>query len=306
MKWWKVLPVLASVLLVGCKEDFMTLHFDESLGEYTGRQIKGSYRQLLREAIRAQGIDLENAEIKLDRDDGKIIHIAVSNKVTSKQRDALRTFFEDIAKAREQSSMLVDMTVDAGPEATASASIPLNLEAHNRVQLMVRYNTLDWGLASAGQTGATVEIMCAMGGKLKGNIPFKPMDIYRIPDRSFEDVIIRRLGPTKHAVMTIRDSQLRELVVSGQIKLWDLPLPQLSFSSDHIPLFIELGSLGSHTIASDSMGFAGVTLENDNRYDHWWRECNDKVRQLGRPFSFHSGNTLDRLKAVTYPEQDVG
>ena len=106
MNLCKLLPLLTALLLTGCQEDFMDLHFEQAVGD-RGRQVYTRVSTLLEEALRAHGIAAEKIELELDAQDPRVIHLAINGELPPEQRAALRAVFDDILKARAASSMVI-------------------------------------------------------------------------------------------------------------------------------------------------------------------------------------------------------
>lgn len=290
MNLYKLLPLLSALLLAGCKEDFMTLHFESSLERPNA---------LLMEAIRAHGIPPEKIELKRDLKDSKVIHLALKSELSTEQRATLRALFDDIIKAREASSMAIDMTLEARPEDSNPKPITLNLTVSSTAQVWANYRLIDRGLGYYNQSGVPARVVCSINGKLNGELPVQGVSVQQIPEQSPEHVYlnytwnhIRKKRISAH--MLVKDAQLRESINKGEIRLWSEQQVTNDLLRTDLQLRIEVGELGNHLL--------NANFNDDSRIDTWTGECMGMIAHLGRPFSFHIGSSLDRLKSVTYKD----
>lgn len=300
MNLCKLLPLLTALLLTGCQEDFMDLHFEQAVGD-RGRQVYTRVSTLLEEALRAHGIAAEKIELELDAQDPRVIHLAINGELPPEQRAALRAVFDDILKARAASSMVIDLTLQAQPGAASPQPFPLELAITPEVQLAARYQLLDRALSLYNKNAVPVQIVCAIKGQLNGELPFNAVSVRQIPEQSPEHVYLNYRAQnlrrqTLPALMHVRDAQLRERMNQGEIRLWSEEQVQNDLLRSELQLSIEIGTLGEQLLAAD--------FSADNRQGTWTRECSKKIEHLGRPFSFHIGSGLDRLKAVTYKDAE--
>lgn len=300
MNLCKLLPLLTVLLLTGCKEDFMSLQFEQPVG-YRGQQIDAKVGTLLREAIRARGIDPEQIVLELDEQDTRVVHLALDGELGPEQRAALRDLFDEVVKARAASSMAIDLTLQDQPGTATPQPITLELAITPEVQLSARYQYLDRAIGLFNQSGVPVQIVCGIEGQLNGELPFNGLSVQQIPKQSPEHVYLnfrtqnfRR--QTLPALMQVRDAQLRESMSKGEIRLWGEEQIPNDLLRTKLQLSIEIGNLGEQMLAAD--------FSADSRQDTWTSECSKKIEQLGRPFSFHIGSGIDRLQAVTY--EDAG
>ncbi|MGE8352146.1 MAG: hypothetical protein ACN6P5_16595 [Pseudomonas protegens] len=300
MNLCKLLPLLTALLLTGCKEDFMSLQFEQPVG-YRGQQIDAKVGTLLREAIRARGIDPEQIVLELDEQDTRVVHLALDGELGPEQRAALRDLFDEVVKARAASSMAIDLTLQGQPGTATPQPITLELAITSEVQLSARYQYLDRAIGLFNQSGVPVQIVCGIEGQLNGELPFNGLSVQQIPKQSPEHVYLnfrtqnfRR--QTLPALMQVRDAQLRESMSKGEIRLWGEEQIPNDLLRTKLQLSIEIGNLGEQMLAAD--------FSADSRQDTWTSECAKKIEQLGRPFSFHIGSGIDRLQAVTY--EDAG
>lgn len=302
MNLCKLLPLLTALLLTGCKEDFMSLQFEQSVG-YRGQQIDAKVGSLLREAIGSRGIDPEQIVLELDEQDTRVVHLALDGELGPEQRAALRDLFDQVVKARAASSMAIDLTLQAQPGAATPQPITLELAITPEVQLSARYQYLDRAIGLFNQSGVAVQIVCGIEGQLNGELPFNGLSVQQIPEQSPEHVYLnfrtqnfRR--QTLPALMQVRDAQLRESMSKGEIRLWGEEQIPNDLLRTKLQLSIEIGNLGEQLLAAD--------FSADSRQDSWASECAQKIEQLGRPFSFHIGSGIDRLQAVTYEDAGRG
>lgn len=300
MKLCKLLPLLTALLLTGCKEDFMSLHFEQPVG-YRGEQVNAKVGTLLKEAISSRGIDPERIVLELDEQDSKVVHLALDGELSPDQRTALHTLFDEILKARAASSMTVDLTLAAAPGEATPQPIPLELAITSEVRLSARYQYLDRAMGLFSQSGVPVQIVCSIEGQLNGELPFTGLSVRQIPEQSPEHVYLHYRTQnfqtkTMSVLMQVKDAQLRESMNKGDIRLWSEEQIINDLLRSKLQLSIEIGNLGDQVLAAD--------FSVDSRQDTWTSECAKKIEHLGRPFSFHIGSGLDRLQAVTYQDAD--
>lgn len=296
MNLYKLLPLLALIphrlLEVQGHEVFLAAGQQQG-----GQQVNGTVSALLVEAIRARGIDPEKVELALDEQDSRVVHLSLKDTLSPEQREALRALFDDILSARTASSMAIDMTLEPQPGDAPPQPTTLTLSINSEVRLSARYLLLDRALGYYNKSGVPVEIVCNIQGQLDGDLPFNAVSVQQVSGQSPEHVRInyRSQGYRKKTVtgqMIVNDAQLRESMRKGEIRLWGEDMVQDDLLRTKLQLSIEVANLGEQLLTAD--------FSPDNRNDDWNAQCAEKIKQLGRPFSFHIGSGLDRLQSVTY------
>ncbi|MDD2057610.1 hypothetical protein N5D52_03150 [Pseudomonas sp. GD03860] len=295
MNRYKLLTLISALSLTGCSEDYMSLHFDKPVGSWN-HKINHSMNKLLTDTLRSRGVDVDKIELALDKEDTSVIHLSVDGDLKPEQRVRLRALFDEIVTARAASSMTIDLELEAQPGASAPQLTPFELTVSPQPELTAQYKLLDRTLAAYNDTQLPVQIYCNIKGELNGKLLFSSGTVQQIPEQSPEHVYLHykdniRLRKVR-ARMLVRDADLRESINKGEIRLWNEVLTLNHHFETNLQLAIQIAKLGDDHASAD--------VRADQRLSDWLPKCTDKIQQLGRPFTFHMGSSLDRLKAVTY------
>lgn len=309
--------LLAFVLvLTGCKEDFATLHFPESVKsdsasgpQYTDTLVHEKYKKLIADAVSAKGIDPDAIVLERVKDQDQLILLRLTdNSLSDVQRSTLRSLFNEVIQSRESSSLRLSLDFEeekgASPDREQARTIDLAIDVHPKIEFTSRLAGI-WGdgfnhMASAFKYGIADEVKCQLLADLLPN-PALRITTYEPSSKSSENASVTLLTDTgRPAKVNIQwrfqDPALTKAVHSGRVNI----LPSTSITNrekrttwlevDQVAL--EFASIGEQTIQPGQIG----------RTDHSTMEmlCSKKGEALGRPFSFYLGDSLDRLSRIEY------
>lgn len=302
----RLLLLLPILLLTGCKEDFMTLHFQTSVGRVgSSPVIQQGYELALRKAIHARGIDPEAIALEMDETDDKVIHLSLTSSLEPQQRATLRELFEEIPRARAATTWQVDMYPLPDDErgiyphdfADISGPITLTLEVDPRVRTYSTTSLQERVHSTAEGRERRSDVSCALFAKVSGKLPVRFTGIQALPDAPPEWALLTYNSRNTSFAQVVarfefRDAELKQQVQSGTVSAWQTagflqPDPLHSFS-----LSMQVGYLGEQ-----SLNFNSGT---DQRMSSLVVACDKLLDTLGRPFSLVAGVGIDRIQSVTF------
>lgn len=303
-----LLPIL---LLTGCKEDFMTLHFQAPVGR-TGNSpvIQQGYEMALRKAIHARGIDLETIALAMDETDDKTIHLSLARSLDDQQRATLRELFEEIPRARAATTWQVEMRllpddkrapgsgINRDDLGDTSQPITLTLQVDPRVRTYSTTSLQEQLRSTTEDRERQSDVSCALFAKVvKSKLPFMIKRIQPLPDAPPEEALVTFSSSDSMfdqvvARFEFRDAELKQQIQAGKVSPWQTgyylqPDPLHSFS-----LSMQVGYLGEQ-----SLNFNSGT---DQRMSSLVVACDKLLDTLGRPFSLEAGVGIDRIQRVTF------
>lgn len=303
-----LLPLILA--LTGCKEDFATLHFQDSVRsdpkagpQFSDELVHEAYKQSIFQALSAQGLDPDAVALERDKKDDKVIHLRlVDYSLSPEQRGSLRALLEQVTSARNASSMKVRLELDTahasvnppGPSGLAD-SIDATLEFAPEFDLMLARNQQDSMRAIVSHSAIEGEVSCKIAARLAPATGLKLMAYETLDgDQAFVSLLTRSGSIAKVPLKVhFADPDLSRHIQQKTVVAW----PSSSKITRPAPvpldeLAIRIGSLGMQTLTT--------AQPFDTRKDELQALCDQKMQALGRPFTFHLGRTLDRLNRVDY------
>ena len=94
---------LLLMLLTGCKQTYLTLHFQDTVGNPKQAQIVPYFAETITQMAAGIGIEPDHIGLEMDRKDDKTLHISLDSSVPETQRQRLRELFSEIVEARAPS-----------------------------------------------------------------------------------------------------------------------------------------------------------------------------------------------------------
>lgn len=316
MHFTKYFLLALTLLLGGCKEDFMTLHFPDSVRsdpasgpQYTDLLVHEQYKKLIFDAISARGIDPDAVVLERVKDDDKAILLRLTDGTFSdEQRNTLRSVFDEVITARKASSLelrleLAEEKGDA-PDREQARALDFILDIQPEIELtsefVAKLGDYFEPIASTVKYGIADEVKCQLSANLAPGSTLR-ITAYETASKGSENALMTLLTATErpaavNAYWRFKDPTLMHAIQSGQVNV----LPSTSTTTrdtrktwvivDQIAL--EFGSIGEQTIHP---GQFGRMDQNGMK-----KLCAKKGEALGRPFSFYLGDSLDRLNRVEY------
>lgn len=306
-----LLPLILA--LTGCKEDFATLHFQDSVRsdpkagpQFSDELVHEAYKQSIFQALSAQGLDPDAVALERDKKDDKVIHLRlVDYALSPEQRGSLRGLFEQVTRARDASSMKVRLALDnahasvnpSGPSGLPD-SIEASLEFAPEFDLMLARNHEDSMRAIVNHSAIEGVVSCKIAARLVPAPGLKLMAYETLDgdntDRAFISVLTRSGSIAKVPLKVyFDDPDLTRHLQQKTVLAW--PSSSKITRPAPVPLdeiALRIGSLGMQTLTT--------AQTFDTRKDELQALCEQKMQALGRPFTFHLGRSLDRLSHVDY------
>lgn len=312
----KLYLLTLTLLLSGCKEDFATLHFPDTVRsdpasgpQYTDTLAHEKYKKLIFDAVSARGIDPDAVVLERVKDQDKLILLRLADSsLSDDQRNTLRAVFDEVIQTRKASSRKpsLDLAEEKGDasEREQARTVDFILDIQPEIELTSKLAGI-WGdgfqkMASAFKYGIGDEVKCQLSANLLPN-PALRIAAYEPNLKTRENAFVTLLTITERpakvsAHWRFQDPALMNAIHSGLVNV----SPSTSITTrdnrrtwmvvDQIAL--EFGSIGQQTIHPGQLG----------RTDQSGMEalCAKKGEVLGRPFSFYLGDSLDRLSHVEY------
>lgn len=299
--------------LTGCKEDFATLHFEDSVRsdpkagpQYSDQLVHEAYKQSIYTALGTQGLDPDAITLERDKEDDKVIHLRlVDYSLSPEQRGSLKALLDQVIAARQASSMNLRLELDnAHAKVTPSGTsdlpdrIDATLEFDPQFDMLLDRSYEDSMQAIVNESEIKGPVSCKITAHLAMPTPLKLIAYEALEQDNSERGLISlltRSGSIAKVALKVHfaDPDLNRHLQDKTVQAWPssskitrpAPVPLDEFA-------IVIGSIGVQTLTA--------ALPFDTRKDQLQALCDQKMQTLGRPFTFQMGRTLDRLTRVDY------
>ena len=309
----RVLTLVFTLALTGCKDTFLTLHFQTPVHSHDlYKAVNDTYLNSLYTAINARGIDPEQVELELDENDNRVIHLKVSDSLGAEQRATLQALFEEIPKARAATSWEVDMVLEPDAKEAAGLStqerqrlnhftqpIGLTLKLDPQLKMYASASAAERRQARLNGTEVETEMDCHFSADVSGPAPFKLLGITQLPGSPPERALLRYSRNTGYppaeipAHFLFKDASLRQKIERGEVRPWQETVILDANPAAGFTLSLEYARLGRHRLWLDQ--------RPDWRMYRLSEDCENIIAFIGRPFSLFAGKGIDRLERVTTP-----
>lgn len=325
-----VLCVIASLLiLAGCDsifpwEKLATLEFGRSYLDRLPADAgvpKRRYIGQLQAGLWKLGIKPEDLDIAVDSGDRATLHVHVRKRaLTPDTRAIIKAYLIGILQAREQVNF--EMTLTVTPRFEAVNRIDFAALRRSISVSAIKF-THDWLRIEAGpQAGIeTVGInwrraseqgqsLCYIGAFLQVPVPDRYESIAPLPGSRFTDEKGLEMHLTTqpdtqaappvalNARLKLKDASLARLLDERgvEVRLNMAPSTRSLTYRDGTPVLRMIDSAGF------ILGHLDEPLPGAQPLTQWqpYLECEKRIADLGRPFSFYAGDTIDRLKYATF------
>lgn len=310
-------------LLVGCDKEvlpshdeqgvYATLHFD---GPINARYLKPGevvaftlYPDNIIESLRGLGIQVEGLEFKFGKNDPTTLEVVIKSALFGPdQQAALKTALSDILQAKQRSGFGSHVFMDlespafdvSSPQLYERSEKGVYIHPQSKMNVEIKYKYVgNYNLIlSHGKT----EFFCHVSSTVNHDFPFRLAVVARnkMPEKSglYEAVAKTWNYSSVGVVMKFEDETISRLVSEGKLEVV-MESPRLLGADNKVSVVI--GSLGIHIHDLDrNQEFARLSTEKSAELKS---KCQSMAVELGRPFTFHFGEGLDRLKSVVYKEQ---
>ncbi|WP_430447647.1 MAG: hypothetical protein ACQZ2J_11910 [Pseudomonas piscis] len=306
-----LLPLL--ICLTGCKEDFATLHFQDSVRsdpkagpQYSDQLVHEAYKQSIYTALSAQGLDPDAITLERDKEDDKVIHLRlVDYSLSPEQRGSLKALLDQVIAARQASSMTLRLELgNAHANVTPSGTsdlpdrIDATLDFDPQFDMLLDRSYEDSMQAIVSASEIQGPVSCKITAHLAMPTPLKLIAYEALEQDNSERGLISlltRSGSIAKVELKLHfeDPDLNRYLQDKIVQAWPssskitrpAPVPLDEFA-------IVIGSIGVQTLTA--------AQPFDTRKDELQALCDQKMQTLGRPFTFQMGRTLDRLTSIDY------
>ncbi|WP_087016412.1 hypothetical protein [Thaumasiovibrio subtropicus] len=307
---------IAVLLLSGCHSDYARLEFDQFVTAdiYNNKKINPIYSNQIKALVADLGLSSSAVKVRVDKKDSKaiILSMSVFSRLSDEQKSAIYTALNEIVMEKnadpskialhikllgeqvESEDPLVWNDVDYLPdEVTADLKI-------NDIMVAASSSFADL-IAHAAGVGTTSAGLCTVGVELSRRIPFHRMSLDG-GEAGFSNVTLSRRSSANYryyempaelrvsspAFQHLLDSQQME--ISTHVSLSDLRI-RIRKNGYGLQFFeFNLGQIGEvyHQNFKTNI-HSKFRLES---------QCRQKAADLGRPFSFLFGDSIDRLNNI--------
>ncbi|PUA42753.1 hypothetical protein C5U62_25585 [Pseudomonas protegens] len=302
---------LLLMLLTGCKQTYLTLHFQDEVGDPKQARIVPYFAETITQMATGIGIEPDAIGLEMDRKDDKTLHISLDSSVPDSQRQRLRALFNEIVEARAAGTFeaVLEIAPETGkytsPEYRKRAmALPrhfsLALEPVKYAAVLFHYSMEELISGKLSATGTPNEAFCQYQATLQApGMPFSQMGSKA------------GSGPGDYNVYLEWKDHKREPAqfLFGNIRFANPTLNQMLFDN-RIQLSAIKTSWGSRADRrADRVGFSvgslGLQYHEDGEispFQHigFMGRCEGMgmAMDLGRPFTFYIGRSMDRLLSV--------
>ncbi|WP_374980485.1 hypothetical protein PSGK_02820 [Pseudomonas solani] len=303
----------AALLLGGCDSDFATLTFERSVLDTTfGDELLPIYHEQLSALIHAQGIDPEKVTFRVagSLSQELVLSEPLFGGLEPAQKTALQAALEAIVEDRNAS---LDMHLAIHPDAmdpteakarAEALELPREYDAHfslDHVSLSVAYGLTDLvGMALKGSQSMQSEAVCNVTAHFDPALPFIGLKAPEQEGSPYRHMMLLNLStPYSYDEIPVEfrfaDPAMEALVSQETILV-------TSAVTDRSTPLRNKRELNQFEFVIGPVG--GVEHENAkvgvNTHMDLASKCEHLAGALGRPFSYHFGDSMDRLKAVAF------
>lgn len=300
---------LLLILLCGCKQTYLTLHFQEEVGNPQQAQVASYFIETITQMASTIGIAADDIGLEMDRKDGKTLHISLNSNVSEPQRRSLRAQLDEIVDAR--AAVTFDAVLEIAPQTGKYTSVEyrkkamalprhfsLALEPVKYADVLFHYSMEELISGKLSATGTPNEAFCQYQATLKA------------PGMLFSQMGSKAgSGTGDYNVYLEWKDDRREPAqyLFGNITFVNPTLNRMLFDN-RIQLSAIKTSWGTRADRrADRIGFSvgslGLQYHEDGEISPLQHiglmgRCMGMVQDLGRPFTFYIGRSMDRLVSV--------
>lgn len=298
---FKPLALLGALLLAGCKDELMTLRFQDSAGSAAAGL--GTLKQAQIDALlTAQQIDPQSLRFRVDLEDKHLVHVHELQPLSDAQRGALRALFEPIVQARAASTLDIEVTLDLPAQQREELSTVQRQQIEALpdplvIKMALNPEILTMALMPRGDD-AMADVMEQVNSNVSCQVHARPVEPLPAGVTALWTLVLDTAGQVSvemgewsyPARYRFKDAGLQQQVQSGALQL----LPATHMSVDSLNVEVGFADLGQHRLYSHF-----PLQQNASALIH---ECEVAANALPRPLSFHVGEGLDRLETITYKD----
>lgn len=312
--------LLLSFLLAGCKEKLATLEFSSAAvhdGVIVEPASRYSHESQLARELEKLGIERDSLDIERDGKDRSVVHINRRKEavLNAGQRETLKAYLTGIIQARQQAGFQMSLITKVEDVMNAALkhyfgavmrSVIFKSSPYYEVRALHPQDHKPYRPGDNAQA-----LLCSADVRLSNPATVSYSSLERIEGVVFDaqatpnmqgGVKVKLPSGADHTVqvpafLNIENADLRQLLNEGRLQLhFHLEPAERNLNS---LLFAEMS-----VIRTLSFTFATVDVPAGRRtmltFSQVNRACADKLKALGRPFSFQAGAGLDSLTYVTF------
>ncbi|NBF01912.1 hypothetical protein GV819_06370 [Pseudomonas sp. Fl5BN2] len=300
---------LLLMLLCGCKQTYLTLHFQEEVGDPQQAEVASYFVETITQMATTIGIAADDIGLEMDRKDDKTLHISLDSSVSEPQRQRLRALLDEIVEAR--AAVTFDAVLEIAPQTGKYTSpdyrkramalprhFSLALEPVQYASVMFQYSMQELISGKLSATGTPNEALCQYQASIRApGMLFSQMGSKAGSGTGDYNVYLEWKG----------DKHEPEQYLFGNITFANPTLNQMLFDN-RIQLSVIKTSWGSRdNRRADRIGFSvgglGLQYHEDGEISALQHiglmgRCTGMAMDLGRPFTFYIGRSMDRLLSV--------
>jgi hypothetical protein len=319
------LPIIALsflVLLSGCDNEhssdsdkaglYATLYFDKPVNQLymePGRAAFTLYPDNVIESLRGLGVQVEGLDFLLDKKEPSIIRVAIKDESFGPdQQQALKLALQDVLQAKRMPAFNGHVVMDpdspgykfSQSQLYERSDTGVYIYPQSEMTVSLKYNTA--GLFDLIRSHGKSEVYCFVSSKINHDLPFLSAAWGRGDEfenmESFDMGAILWNYQRVILKMTFESKDFRRLLSEEEVGVV-MTANRLSGSINEIS--VGIGSLGVH--GHNYYKYEQFGRLSPEVYVNLEAKCESMAVKLGRPFTFHFGDGIDRLKAVVYTEQ---
>lgn len=303
--------LLGTLALLGaCKEERLVLHFEQPVS--SSWRLDSQYQQAILDGLENAGIDSSQATLST-RDNGKAVAVSFpKNALGQQQQASLNTYFNDLLKAHAAAQQVRLRIKQQEPELVEgdplANTVRMLQEKANKMRPLftsrIEYFdtprlTYEEREAPGVRLYQSSPVHCQVTLMLEKPLPQIDYQL-NVPGESSSASMLNQFLAVQSfrlpSSVSIGNSDLDQAAAEGHYRYKFVTSANArSKQADELVFFFgELG-LVEHR--------GGLTTDDLGKFES---NCLKRVIAAGRPFTFHYGNSLDRLVAVDYSFGEPG
>ncbi|MGC5699927.1 hypothetical protein J4P02_06940 [Pseudomonas sp. NFXW11] len=296
---------LLLMLLTGCKQTYLSLHFQDEVGDPKQAKVVPYFAETITQMAAGIGIEAADIGLEMDRQDDKTLHISLDSRVPEAQRQRLLGLFEEIVEARAAGTFeaVLEIAPETGkytsPEYRKKAMalprrFPLALEPVKYAEVLFHYSMEELTSGKLSATGTPNEAFCQYPASLQApGMLFSKLGSKAGSGAGDYNVFLEwkddKYGAAQYLFgnITFANPRLNQLLFDDRIKL---SVSKINWGRRADKIGFHVGSLGLQPHEDGAIS----PLQNIG----FMGRCESMAMDLGRPFTFYIGRSMDRLVSV--------
>ncbi|KFE51995.1 hypothetical protein [Pseudomonas syringae] len=274
-----------------------------------GKKAFTLYPGNILEDLRGLGIPVDALDLQLDKKDSRAINVAIKDASFGPDlQGALKKAFSDVLDAKRLPAFSGHVTVDLEsphfkiPHAQLYERSGNGVYIHSQAEMRVSVKHSSDRLFDIFDSYRKPDFYCDVSSVVNHDFPFYLA--LRIPNklpgslRDYNAMVVTWGYKPVGVTMNFINENIHRLVSEGRL---EVRMDSSRVSQVNNQVSVRVGSLGGYSedyYESQRSGKLSYEV-----YKELESKCQTMAAGLGRPFTFHFGDGLDRLKAVIYAGQ---